>query len=208
MQAQIAFDKNNPSSILNLKVGSQRYKKILCNHLQFVKYFVIFYTLSLRSDSHFPWMVLLPDEVLWSHLALPEKLRWSRSYNLGSVISMSTKSDPKYASFEFSSLQNKGVLSKDSTILKTTVITRRNSYSRPSPNFAKYQLSSPPKPMTLPGEEGAREARTLLFSCYSMLATYRSSRTGRCGGETRVKHHIKTLTQRVDQLTETYNNLT
>ena len=168
MQAQIAFGKNNPSSILNQRVGSHRYKKILCNHLQFVKYFVIFYTLSLQSDSHFPWMVLLPDEVLWSHLALPEKLRWSHSYNLGSVISMSTKSDPKYASFEFSSLQNKGVLSKDSTILKTTVITRRNSYSRPSPNFAKYQLSSPPKPMTLPGEEGAREARTLLFSCYSM----------------------------------------
>ena len=112
MQAQIAFEKNNPSSILNLKVGSQRYKKILCNHLQFVKYFVIFYTLSLRSDSHFPWMVLLPDEVLWSHLALPEKPRWSHLYNLGSVISMSTKSDPKYASFEFSSLQNKGVLSK------------------------------------------------------------------------------------------------
>ena len=112
IQAQIAFGKNNPSSILNLTVGSRRYKKILCNHLQFIKYFVIFYTLSLQSDSHFPWMVLLPDEVLWSHLALPEKLRWSHSYNLGSVISMSTKSDPKYASFEFSSLQNKGVLSK------------------------------------------------------------------------------------------------
>ena len=111
-QAQIGFGKNNPSSILNLRVGSHRYKKILCNHLQFIKYFVIFYTLSLQSDSHFPWMVLLPDEVLWSHLALPEKLRWSHSYNLGSVISMSTKSDPKYASFEFSSLQNKGVLWK------------------------------------------------------------------------------------------------
>ena len=111
-QAQIGFGKNNPSSIFNLRVGSHRYKKILCNHLQFIKYFVTFYTLSLQSDSHFPRMVLLPDEVLWSHLALPEKLRWSHSYNLGSVISMSTKSDPKYASFEFSSLQNKGVLSK------------------------------------------------------------------------------------------------
>ena len=68
IQAQIAFGKNNPSSILNQRVGSHRYKKILCNHLQFIKYFVIFYTLSLQSDSHFPWMVLLPDEVLWSHL--------------------------------------------------------------------------------------------------------------------------------------------
>ena len=112
MQAQIAFGKNNPSSILNLRVGSHRYKKILCNHLQFIKYFVVFYTLSLQSDSHFPWMVLLPDEVLWSHLALPEKPRWFHLYNLESVISMSTKSDPKYASFEFSSLQNKGVLWK------------------------------------------------------------------------------------------------
>ena len=149
-------------------MGSYKYKKILWYHLQFIKYFWIRESPSLQSDREFPWMVLLPNRVLWSHLALPEKPRWFHLYNLESVISMSTKSDPKYGSFEFSSLQNKGVLSKDSTILKTTVITRRNSYSRPSPNFAKYQLSSPPKPMTLPGEEGAREARTLLFSCYSM----------------------------------------
>ena len=139
MQAQIAFEKNNPSSILNLKVGSQRYKKILCNHLQFVKYFVIFYTLSLQSDSHFPWMVLLPDEVLWSHLALPEKPRWSHLYNLGSVISMSTKSDPKYASFEFSSLQNKGVLCCE-RFHHFEDNSKAGFTSRPSPNLSHILL--------------------------------------------------------------------
>ena len=45
---------------------------------------------------------------------------------------------------------------------------RRNSYSRPSRNNQEYQLSSPPKLMTLPREDGAREARTLLLCCYSM----------------------------------------
>ena len=45
---------------------------------------------------------------------------------------------------------------------------RRNSYSCPSQNNQEYQLSSPPKLMTLPREDGAREARTLLLCCYSM----------------------------------------
>ena len=48
---------------------------------------------------------------------------------------------------------------------------RRNSFSRPSRNNQEYQLSSPPKLMTLPREDGAREARTLLLCCYSMVSS-------------------------------------
>ena len=73
-------------------------KKILWYHLQFIKYFWIRESPSLQSDREFPWMVLLLNRVLWSHLALPEKPRWFHLYNLGSVIPMSIKSHPKYAS--------------------------------------------------------------------------------------------------------------